>query len=130
HFLKRLGEERRQTFTLSPAALAALAGYAWPGNVRELENALEAAVALNRSGMILPEDLPAKVRGEPRNGDRLEELYRDLPPLEELKKRYAAHVLKVTGNSRVKAAEVLRVSRSTLYSLAGLSKPEGESNAD
>jgi Nif-specific regulatory protein len=33
-------------------------GYEWPGNVRELENAIERAVVLGSSDLILPEDLP------------------------------------------------------------------------
>jgi DNA-binding NtrC family response regulator len=32
--------------------------YDWPGNVRELENAIEPALVLGASEMILPEDLP------------------------------------------------------------------------
>jgi len=35
-----------------------LAGYDWPGNVRELSNAIERAVVLGSSDVILPEDLP------------------------------------------------------------------------
>ena len=34
--------------SLSPEAVARLAGYSWPGNVRQLENAIEMAVALER----------------------------------------------------------------------------------
>jgi DNA-binding NtrC family response regulator len=46
---------------LSAAAAAALENYPWPGNVRELRNAMERAILLSRSEMILPEHLPAKV---------------------------------------------------------------------
>src|SRR6185369_13480824 len=36
--------------------------YPWPGNVRELRNAMERAVLLSRSELILPTHLPTKVR--------------------------------------------------------------------
>ena len=36
--------------------------YSWPGNVRELRNAMERAVLLSGSEMILPEHLPTRVR--------------------------------------------------------------------
>ncbi len=118
HFLKKFGHERGQTFSLSSLALSALLNYTWPGNVRELENALESTVALNRSGVIMPEDLPPKVRAESCNGHRPEDFYTDLPCLEELEKRYLAHVLKVTGENKARAAEILGVSRKTLYRMA------------
>ena len=42
--------------------MTCLRNYAWPGNVRELENAIERAVALERSPAVLPESLPEAVR--------------------------------------------------------------------
>lgn len=118
HILKKLQLERGTTYSVSPPALSALLSYNWPGNIRELENALEAAVALNRSGVILPEDLPLKVRGEPRNPDRLQDLYADLPALDELEKRYMSHVLSVTGENKQQAARILGINRKTLYRMA------------
>jgi two-component system response regulator AtoC len=115
HFLKKLGEERESPFSISPRALSALMSYDWPGNVRELENALESAVALNRSGVIVPEDLPPKVRAEPRDGERLADFYSELPSLDEMEKRYMTHVLKVTGGNKVKTAAILGINRRTLY---------------
>lgn len=48
---------------VTPAALAALVGYAWPGNVRELKNVLESAVLFAAGTRIDVSDLPAAVRG-------------------------------------------------------------------
>jgi two-component system response regulator AtoC len=118
YFLKRLGRERSQTYSVSSQALSALMSYHWPGNVRELENALEAAAALNRSGVITLDDLPPKLRPEPKNGDRLEQLHADLPSLDELEKRYLLHVLKVTGDNKARAANILGINRKTLYRMA------------
>ncbi|MGH9354221.1 MAG: helix-turn-helix domain-containing protein [Terriglobia bacterium] len=115
HFLKRLGRERKQTYSVSTQALSALISYEWPGNVRELENALEATVALNRSGVVNLEDLPPKVRPGSQNGDRLERLHADLPSLDELAKRYLLHVLKVTRDNKARAASIMGIDRKTLY---------------
>jgi transcriptional regulator with PAS, ATPase and Fis domain len=79
---------------------------------------LEAAVALNRSGVITPGDLPAKLRGDAKDGERSEDFYTDLPSLEELEKRYLTHVLKVTGDNKLKAANILGIHRKTLYRMA------------
>jgi transcriptional regulator with PAS, ATPase and Fis domain len=115
HFLKKNSGERGHTFSVSPRVLSCLMSYAWPGNVRELENALESAVALNRTGVIVPEDLPDKVRSETREVKRLEDFYTDLPSLEEVEKRYLDHVLKVTGGNKVKTSAILGINRRTLY---------------
>lgn len=115
HFLKILSGARNQAFSVSPRALSALLGYSWPGNVRELQNALESAVALNRSGVITPEELPPKVCAESGNGQRLEDLFTDLPALDVLGGRYLAHVLKVTSMNKAKAAAILGIDRKTLY---------------
>ncbi len=48
----------RNILGISPQARAFLVNYDWPGNVRELENAIERAVVLGSSDLILPEDLP------------------------------------------------------------------------
>jgi Nif-specific regulatory protein len=51
----------RNVVGISPQARAFLLNYDWPGNVRELENAIERAVVLGSSDLILPEDLPEVV---------------------------------------------------------------------
>ena len=118
HFLKEFGRERGREFQVSNDALVCLIGYAWPGNVRELENALEAAVALNRSGVITPDDLPPKVRIKGHDGKRPEDLFADLPSLEELERRYLAHLLKLTGDKKAQVASIMGVDRRTIYRLA------------
>lgn len=52
---------RRRVSGISPEAEKALLSYTWPGNVRELENAIEHAVVLGQTEMLLPEDLPESV---------------------------------------------------------------------
>jgi Nif-specific regulatory protein len=59
HFLERYSNKcKRRVHAISPLALQALMAYDWPGNVRELQNAIERAVVLGSSDVILPEDLP------------------------------------------------------------------------
>ena len=56
---------------ISREALSRLVNYDWPGNVRELENAIERALVLGSSDMILPEDLPealSEPQGASENG--------------------------------------------------------------
>ena len=55
---KHSRQARRRVSGLSPQARAVLIGHDWPGNIRELENAIERAVVLGSSEMLLAEDLP------------------------------------------------------------------------
>lgn len=62
YFTEKYGVKcNRRLRGLSPEARACLSAYDWPGNVRELENAIERAVVLGTSDLILPEDLPEAV---------------------------------------------------------------------
>ena len=59
YFAAKYAKRANRTIVgISPQARAFLSGYDWPGNVRELENAIERAVVLGSSDLILPEDLP------------------------------------------------------------------------
>ncbi len=51
-------ECKRRINGISPEARALLRSYNWPGNVRELQNAIERAVVLGSTEMLMPEDLP------------------------------------------------------------------------
>lgn len=115
HFLQKLTAESGRTLTLSIEALSALVVYAWPGNVRELLNTLESAAALNRSGVITLQDLPPKLSPRSEHARAADLLFAELPSLEELGRRYLQYVLKVTGNNKSQAADILGISRNTIY---------------
>lgn len=123
HSLRKLSAEVGRAFSISPEALAALVTYGWPGNVRELLNTLESVVALNRSGVITLQELPAKLRIDRDEAESIDKLFMGLPSLEELSKKYLAYVLKVTKNNKSQAADILGISRNTLYRLASHLKP-------
>jgi two-component system response regulator PilR (NtrC family) len=123
---------------ISRGAMACLQSYSWPGNVRELENAMERAVALERTPSILPESLPDAARGVEAppvapaaafngNGARpaagegrpssLPEGGFDLEQhVQHLEREYIAEALRRSNGVKVKAAELLGMSfRSFRY---------------
>jgi len=113
-----LDREGHKQLTLSEETIRTLVAYNWPGNVRELESAIEYAVLHARGHAIVPEDLPeklqsAQVRAAARSP--LSALFEDLPPLDELERRYLLYILEVTGGNRTRAAEILGIDRRTLY---------------
>jgi transcriptional regulator of acetoin/glycerol metabolism len=90
--------------------------------VRELENVIERAITLNRDGRITPDDLPPKVRSDATphvsKEDELADLFAGLPSIDEVERRYLLHVLEATGGNRKRAAEIIGISRRTIYRMA------------
>jgi DNA-binding NtrC family response regulator len=115
-FVQAAASKARKHVELSPAALDALSTYHWPGNVRELENLIERLVVFSRSRTIDVRDLPPTVT--PRAPALEKRLFDDLPTLEEIERRYLAHVLEQVGGNRTRAAEVMGIDRRTLYRMA------------
>ena len=117
HFLRKYAAENGKPVSqISQETIDLLAHYRWPGNVRELENVIERAVTLSHHSVILPEDLPRRLRAQP-----LEAVTSSLPsqiPLSELEKRYIQKVLEETGGNKKKAADILGIDRRTLYRMA------------
>jgi two-component system response regulator AtoC len=101
HFLS----ERRE---LTAEAMAMLADYDWPGNVRELKNVVSYAAAMSSGERIGVEDLPAPFLEAPRasGGGLRQDMERDM----------IVKILQTTRYNRSKTAEILNMSRKTLYS--------------
>jgi DNA-binding NtrC family response regulator len=94
---------------VTPEAMRLLTEHPWPGNIRELEHCIERAVALANGQVLTPEDLAPELRG---SIDAT--LFRGAPTLEEVKRRYLAHVLQETGGNVSRAATILGVERRSL----------------
>jgi DNA-binding NtrC family response regulator len=123
-FLHTASESVGRRLHFNDAALVLLAAYDWPGNVRELENTVERAALRARGTEVEPEDLPPKMQtGDTRSRavnarTALQNLYADLPSLDELERRYLLHVLEAVAGNRTRAAEILHIDRRTLYRMA------------
>jgi two-component system NtrC family response regulator len=111
-FLAKFTEQQgKGHMHFSEEAAQAIESHPWPGNVRELENAVRRAVIMADGNRIGPEDLgvgnvPAKV--EPVNLRQVRE---------EAERRAIVRSLARSDGNLVKAAELLGVSRPTLYDL-------------
>ncbi|MGA2787132.1 MAG: sigma-54 dependent transcriptional regulator [Verrucomicrobiota bacterium] len=96
----------------SDTVAACLERYPWPGNVRELRNAMERAVLLSRSELILPEHLPTRVRDA---GDKPAAAETgDLERLEEIERQAIMQALRQHQSNRTETAKALGISRRAL----------------
>ncbi len=112
-FVRRYAEEqRRGTMSLAPDAVAAIEAHAWPGNVRELENVIKRAVIMAETSMIGGDDigLDAEAAAEPA-------MLNLRQARDEAEKDAVLRVLGRVNGNLSKAAELLGVSRPTLYDL-------------
>ncbi len=112
HFLQKYArKENKQITALSNEAMDTLLSYGFPGNVRELENIVERAVILEKSSTILAESLPKTIKlfdVETITPNRVR-------TIDELNREYAEKVLDYVDQNRSKAADLLGISRTSLW---------------
>lgn len=101
----------RRITGFSKEAMDTLQSYSFPGNVRELENIIERAVILETTSEIRAESLPQSFKLfqiqtiTPQN----------IKTIVELDKEYAEKVLEFADGNKSKAAELLGISRTSLW---------------
>lgn len=120
YFIKRFAEQYgKPLWGITRRAQALLTRYSWPGNVRELENVLGSACMMTESETIDVGDLPEYLRErhavELQEGDTL-------LPLHHVERIHTLRVLESVAGNKVRAAELLGVSRAKLYRILGESE--------
>jgi len=132
HFL-RCGEALGlEPFEPDSEILETLTSYDWPGNVRELKHCVERMAAFHSEGVLSMADLPSALLNHHRGSElrRLShavgEVSDSLPEvrlaprspvisIQESERRTIAAALEATQGERGRAAELLKMSRTTLY---------------
>lgn len=124
YFIKKTADRQQMAIPiLSESTKEILIQYNWPGNVRQLENAMVYAVNMSEKGVILPEDLPAQIKDtfdteyvEPsRDSQRVTASDHSNLSIREMEKVAILQALKESDNNIGEAAEILGLSKSTLY---------------
>ena len=112
-FVRRFADEyKRGGMTLREDAIRAIETHPWPGNVRELENCIKRAVIMADGSQLTLEDVGlGEVEGD-------QEVVLDLRlAREDAEKRVIITALGRADGNVLRAAEMLGVSRPTLYDL-------------
>ncbi len=108
---KHLPKSNKKITGFTKEAKNILLHYSFPGNVRELENIIERAIILEKGAVITHESLPQSIALfqietiEPGK----------IKTIDELSREYAEKVLDMVGGNRSKAAELLGISRTSLW---------------
>ncbi|MFZ7103396.1 MAG: sigma-54 interaction domain-containing protein [Peptococcaceae bacterium] len=100
---------------ITKPALQLIHEYAWPGNIRELANVLERAIIFAQEGVVDVEQLNIKADKGMGNEDYSEKGFSLKENLEQAERRIINKALAFTKGNRLKAARLLKISRSQLY---------------
>lgn len=136
HFVTQFADEYgKPLMGVTHRAQALLAKHSWPGNIRELENVIGSACMMADGTEVDVRDLPPvfhRVNGRQPHEFAPEPAAENAAPapapgpaevelisLDLLNKRHARQIVEHFGGNKSKAAEVLGVTRSTLYRLLG-----------
>jgi len=128
HF-KRLYAMGTEPFTLDAEAVDCLLHYSFPGNVRELRNIVIRLCAKHPGGKVtraeLEEELETEITAlQPDNPTQVADVEQELlgrqfrldDKLSEWEKRYITAALHMSGGNLSRAARLLGINRTTLYS--------------
>ncbi|MFZ0733435.1 MAG: sigma 54-interacting transcriptional regulator [Candidatus Sulfotelmatobacter sp.] len=116
HFVQKHAKRcKLKSRPVSREAMAALVNYDWPGNVRELENAIERALVMGSSDMLLLEDLPESLMEQTPPAEMHEGKYH--ASVKELKKQLILDAVEQTRGNYVEAAAILGVHPNYLHRL-------------
>jgi len=111
-FFEKFNEDHgRKLRGFTREALAAMEGYAWPGNVRELQNRIKRAVIMADGKQLTAADLELDKTSVENMNFNLRELR------EKVERQAIVRALSHVDGKVAPAAELLGVSRPTLYDL-------------
>ncbi|MCA9686310.1 MAG: sigma-54-dependent Fis family transcriptional regulator, partial [Myxococcales bacterium] len=103
----------RRIHFVAPDAHARLLAYQWPGNVRELRNVIEYAFAVGEGPVLSLAELPPELRGEPPPRTSRGHVGGFSP--EDDEKARIVEALRIANGLKSQAAELLGISRTTLW---------------
>ncbi|MBW9265958.1 MAG: PEP-CTERM-box response regulator transcription factor [Candidatus Thiodiazotropha sp. (ex. Lucinisca nassula)] len=111
-FLKKYAKQNTSKVSgFTKEALKAIEGYSWPGNVRELENRIKRSVVMADEQMITPSELQLTEGSEDVMPVNLREVR------EQAEAKAIIRAMSFVGGNVSKAADLLGISRPTLYDL-------------
>ena len=113
HFLNKLNKHYNRSVTkIGEGVIDTLIEHDWIGNVRELENTILQAMMVSKGDVLLKENISLNTRNLNLNGNGIQK--QEFLSLEEIEKGHINKVLYKVNWNRVKASQILEITRSTL----------------
>ncbi len=113
YFIDRFNEQYKRNISgIDDEALNILKAYGWPGNIRELRN-IVLRTMISAKNRITKKDLPEVIRKRTSAGHEIR--FPAGTPLPEIERESIIKTLKMARGNKLKAAEMLAISRRSLY---------------
>jgi len=113
-FLTQFNKQfQKNIVDIEPEFIGILENYDWPGNVREMKNVIQRAVLVCDQKKLKIEHLPIRLRKEKRQAETL--TFKIGTPLDSVERDMVLMALRMAGNNRTKAANLLGISRRAIY---------------
>lgn len=115
HFVAKYSKKcKRLVSGIAPETRHCLLAYDWPGNVREMENAIERAVVLGNTEVILPDDLPESLLATSPPEQKLAGYHE---AVNEMKKQLILRAIEQANGNYTEAAKLLGIHSTNLHRL-------------
>jgi len=108
-------QQQNPRLRFAPEVLDLFRRYSWPGNIRELKNVVTKAGVLADHSEIRPSDLPPEIANDCPPRKAIAGGMSAAGSLEEMQRELILRVLDQTHGHQGKAADILGISRRTLY---------------
>ena len=129
HFVSKYNDrEKKNMVGISEKAMSALLAYSWPGNVRELENVIQRAIVLTKDDVIDTNVLPERLL---EKGELTGSVTIPLgAPMSEVENLMITKTLEAARGNKDLTAQILGLSRRTIYRKLDSMTPKPSSNID
>ena len=128
HFIESFAQQYgKQIRGITRRAQTMLSRYHWPGNIREMENVIGNACMHTDGSYVDVQHFPERLRNRPEQA--AEPASGEMITLDDAIYRHVKMVVDKLNGNKLRAAEVLKISRSTLYRILG-DKVAGEKDSE
>lgn len=122
YFIEKFNRELgKNTKGVTPETLNMLKNYYWPGNIREMESVIYETLVMSEHSEIEEKDMPLRIRVKAVDeenmffgkGQPMNQMIQNITEKKEID--FIEKALQESGGNRTKAAQILGVSRKTLF---------------
>lgn len=124
HLLGRFAQKYRKNLTITKEAMELLKSHGWPGNIQESEQVLDDAASRSEGGVLDAGEIDLSATSSEAHQElAFVESSGSATRLQYVVHQHVLHMLNSCAGNKLRAAELLGISRSTLYRMLNSCEP-------